>query len=108
MGRIGRAFFRLAEGVEDLEVVAFNDVADPGMIVSLLRRDSTFGRFERELSVDGHLLLVDGRKVAVSQQREPADLPWRENGVDVVVDASGKFRTRDALAGHLEAGASRV
>lgn len=108
MGRIGRAFFRLAEGVDDLEVVAINDVADPGMIATLLRRDSTFGRFEPEVSLDGGTLLVDGRKVAVSQLRDPAELPWREHGVDIVVEASGKFRTRDALAAHLEAGATKV
>jgi glyceraldehyde 3-phosphate dehydrogenase len=108
MGRIGRAFLRLAEEDPDLEVVAVNDVADPGTIARLLRRDSTFGRFATDVGLDQDVLLVGGRKVAVSSVREPSELPWAEHDVDVVVESTGKFRTREAAAGHLTAGARRV
>src|SRR3954471_5798001 len=108
MGRIGRAFLRLAEDTEDLEVVAVNDVVGPETISLLLRRDSTFGRFRTDVAVDGPMLLVGGRKVAVTSVREPADLPWDEHGIDVAIEASGKFRSRTGLAAHLDAGASRV
>jgi glyceraldehyde 3-phosphate dehydrogenase len=108
LGRVGRAFLRGAEQSEDLEVVAVNEVADAKTLRNLLRRDSTFGRFGSEVAVDGNLLLVDGRKVAVSAVHEPSELLWADEGVDVVVECTGKFRTRDAAAGHLSAGAKRV
>ena len=108
MGRIGRAFLRLAEETDDLEVVAVNDVVDPATLALLLRRDSTFGRFRSDVQVDGRTLLVGGRKVSVSSLHEPGDLPWSEHGVDVAIEATGKFRTRTGLAAHLDAGASRV
>lgn len=108
MGRIGRAFVRLAERDDELEVVAVNDVAEPAQIVRLLRRDSTFGRFPTGVRHEERLLLLDDRKVAVSQERDPARLAWAEHGVDVVVEATGRFRTRDELAAHLAAGAPRV
>ena len=108
MGRIGRAFLRLAEETDDLEVVAVNDVADPTMIATLLRRDSTFGPFRGDIGIDGPMLFVNGRKVAITAERDPAALPWEEHGVEVVVESSGKFRTRDAAAAHLDAGAQRV
>ena len=85
-----------------------NDIADATALARLLRRDSTFGRFGKDVSVSEGMLLVDGRKVAVTSVREPEDLPWREHHVDVVVECTGKFRTREAAAGHLRAGAPRV
>ena len=108
MGRVGRAFVRYAAEDENLEVVAVNDVADIETLGRLLRRDSTFGPFRRPAVVDGGTLLVDGRKVAVSQASEPERLPWGELGVDVVVEATGRFRRREQAAGHLLAGAGRV
>ena len=108
MGRIGRAFVRLAEETDDLEVVAVNDVTDAATIARLLRRDSTFGRFPTEVVLDGDVLLVGGRKVTVTSERDPAALPWAAHGVDVVSESTGKFRTREAAAAHLTAGASRV
>ena len=108
MGRIGRAFLRLAETSDDLEVVAVNDVADAATITRLLRRDSTFGPFPTELRLDQDVLLIGDRKVSVTSTREPAELPWDEHAVDVVVESTGKFRTRDAAAAHLAAGARRV
>ncbi|GAB2449593.1 type I glyceraldehyde-3-phosphate dehydrogenase [Nocardioides hungaricus] len=108
MGRIGRTFLRLAEETDDIEVVAVNDVADPGAIAGLLRRDSTFGRFRGGIGIDGGQLFVDGRRIAIGAERDPAALPWAEHDVEVVVESTGRFRTRDTLAAHLAAGADRV
>ncbi len=108
LGRVGRSYLRRAAQTEDLEVVAVNDVADAVTLQNLLRRDSTFGRFAGEIVADGDVLLVDGRKIAVSAVREPAELPWAQHDVDVVVECTGKFRTREAAAAHLTAGAKRV
>ena len=108
LGRVGRSYLRRAMQSVDLEVVAVNDVADVVTLQNLIRRDSTFGRFDGEVSADGDVLVVDGRKIAVSAVREPGQLPWAEHDVDVVVECTGKFRTREAAAGHLRAGAKRV
>ena len=108
LGRVGRSYLRRAAQIDDLEVVAVNDVADVVTLQNLLRRDSTFGRFAGEIVADGDVLLVDGRKIAVSAVREPSQLPWAEHDVDVVVECTGKFRTREAAAAHLSAGAKRV
>ena len=112
LGRVGRAFLRrtvLSDTLgADLEVVAVNDVADIHTLRNLLRRDSTFGRLEAEVEVDADFLVVGGRKLSVSSCREPAELPWAALGVDVVVECTGRFRTRAAAAAHLDAGASRV
>ena len=108
MGRMGRAYLRFAESTEDIEVVAVNDVADATTIARLLRRDSTFGPFGTDVIISGDYLLIGGRKVAVTAGKQPADLPWSEHGVDVVIESTGKFRTREAAAGHLAAGAAKV
>ncbi|MCY7395732.1 MAG: type I glyceraldehyde-3-phosphate dehydrogenase [Nocardioides sp.] len=108
MGRIGRAYLRYAEASTDLEVVAVNELADTQAIARLVRRDSTLGTFPGEVSAAEGVLVVDGRKIGVSAEADPARLPWAEERVDVVVEATGRFRTRDAAAGHLRAGAGRV
>ena len=108
MGRVGRAYLRIAEDNPGIEVVAVNDLLQPAALARLVRRDSTFGPFGTDVDVDGDVLLIGGRKVAVSAVREPADLPWREHGVDVVIESTGAFRTREGAAGHLVAGASKV
>jgi glyceraldehyde 3-phosphate dehydrogenase len=108
LGRVGRSYLRRAAQSEDLEVVAVNDVADITTLENLLRRDSTFGRFDGDVVADGDVLLVNGRKVAVTSERVPEHLPWEEHAVDVVVECTGKFRTRESAAGHLAAGANRV
>ena len=108
MGRIGRAYLRLAAASDDLEVVAVNDLMDLETLARLLKRDSTFGPFNKDVLVSEGVLLVDGKKIAVSAARDPQDIPWSEHTVDVVVECTGKFRTRDSAAGHLSAGARRV
>jgi glyceraldehyde 3-phosphate dehydrogenase len=107
-GRIGRDYLRFVLGSDDLEVVAINDVADCATLVRLLRYDTTFGPLRASVEDLGDAIVLDGRKIAVTSVREPADLPWRAQGVEIVIESSGKFRSRAAAAAHLEAGAERV
>jgi glyceraldehyde 3-phosphate dehydrogenase (phosphorylating) len=108
MGRIGREYLRYASTSTDLEVVAVNDIADLATIARLLRHDSTFGPFGKDVDVNGEAIVVDGRKIAASAVREPSGLDWAAHGVEVVIESTGKFRTRDAAQAHLTAGAQRV
>jgi glyceraldehyde 3-phosphate dehydrogenase len=108
LGRIGRAYLRYATHSDDVDVVAVNDVTEVTMLARLLRRDSTFGPFDKDVVGGEDMLLIDGRKIAATSIRSPEELPWAAHGVDVVVECTGKFRTRDAAAGHLRAGAPRV
>jgi glyceraldehyde 3-phosphate dehydrogenase len=107
-GRIGRDYLRLVLDAPDLEVVAINDVTDAATMARLLRSDSTFGPLHRDVQDLGDTIAVDGHKIAISAVRDPAQLDWRTHGVEVVIEATGKFRTRDAAAGHLAAGATKV
>jgi len=106
-GRVGRCFFRIARD-RDVEVVGINDVTDTATLAHLLAHDSTFGPFGSEvLAVDG-AIVVDGRRVAVTAERDPAQLDWGSLGADVVIESTGRFRTRDQAALHLKAGARKV
>ena len=108
-GRIGRNVLRaqLARG-GDLEVVAVNDLTEPATLARLLRFDTTAGRLGRPVSVDGDALVVDGHRIAVCAEREPARLPWRDLGVELVLEATGRFTAAKAARGHLDAGARKV
>jgi glyceraldehyde 3-phosphate dehydrogenase len=106
-GRVGRNYLRVALE-RGLEVVAVNDVSDPATLAHLLRFDSTYGRLDRAVSVTDGGFEVDGRLIAVTAHREPADLDWGELGVDVVIESTGRFRERDDAALHLKAGAKKV
>ncbi len=108
-GRIGRAVLRSAvERGSDLEVVAVNDVADAATLGALLARDSVYGRFPAPVVTGPGAIMVGQHSIAVLAEKDPSALPWRELGVDVVLEATGKFRTRTAAAQHLQAGASKV
>ncbi|MDT0418334.1 type I glyceraldehyde-3-phosphate dehydrogenase [Streptomyces sp. DSM 41982] len=108
-GRIGRNVLRaLVERDSKLEVVAINDLGDPETLGRLLRYDTTAGRFGRPVSVDGDTLVVDGRRIKVLAEREPARLPWGELGVELVLEATGRFTSADAARAHLDAGARKV
>jgi glyceraldehyde 3-phosphate dehydrogenase len=108
-GRIGRCFLRSAtERGADLEIVAVNDITDAGTLAALLARDSVYGTFPGEVRSAGDAIVVDGHEIAVLSERDPLALPWADLGVDVVIEATGKFRTRAGAAGHLEAGARKV
>ena len=107
-GRTGRAAFRAAfESGADIEWVAINDVADPVMLAHLLKYDTVYGRFDRTVAAVEGGILVDGIEIATPMQSDPAELPWNELGVDVVIESTGRFRGRADAAKHLEAGARR-
>ena len=107
-GRIGRAFTRLALDRADLEVVAVNDITDARTLAHLLEFDSTYGRLGTKVEYADHALTVGGRQIAVLSERDPALIDWAGLGVDIVVEATGKFRGRDAAAAHLKGGARKV
>ncbi|XVU23532.1 type I glyceraldehyde-3-phosphate dehydrogenase [Actinoplanes sp. CA-054009] len=108
-GRIGRNVLRaLLERDSKLEIVAVNDLAEPAALARLLAFDSTSGRLGRPVSVDGDTLVVDGRRIKVLAERVPADLPWKELGVDLVLEATGRFTSAEAAKAHLAAGAKKV
>ncbi|MYS19758.1 glyceraldehyde-3-phosphate dehydrogenase (NAD+) [Streptomyces sp. DvalAA-14] len=108
-GRIGRNTLRvLLERASDLEVVAVNDLTAPETLAHLLKYDSSLGRLGRSVEVDGSELVVDGRRITVLAEREPAKLPWAELGVDIVLESTGRFTAADAARAHIRAGATRV
>ncbi|KYC58790.1 type I glyceraldehyde-3-phosphate dehydrogenase [Heyndrickxia coagulans] len=107
-GRIGRNVFRAALGNPNVEIVAINDLTDAKMLAHLLKYDSVHGNLEEEVTVDGDSIVVDGHKVKVLAEREPANLGWGDLGVDVVVESTGRFTNREGAAKHLEAGAKKV
>ena len=107
-GRIGRAFTRLAAERGDLDVVGVNDITDARTMAHLLEFDSTYGRMTGTVEFDDHALVVGGRRIAVLSQRDPAAIDWGALGADVVVESTGKFRSREAAAAHLKSGARKV
>ena len=108
-GRTGRCALRSAhQRGTDMELVAINDVMDTGTLAHLLRHDSVFGRFPAEVAAGDSTLIVDGREISVFSEADPADLPWGELEIDVVIESTGRFRDRDRAGKHLTAGAQRV
>ncbi|HCK99716.1 MAG TPA: type I glyceraldehyde-3-phosphate dehydrogenase [Candidatus Marinimicrobia bacterium] len=108
-GRIGRAFIRASKELgKDWDVVAINDLTDAKTLGALLKHDSVHRKFPGTVEVDGNAIVVDGKKIPVYAERNPANLPWKELGVDVVIEATGVFRTREKIAAHLTAGAKKV
>ena len=108
-GRIGRAFLRIAHSQPDLEVVAINDVAlKPDVAAYLLQYDSVYRRFPAEVSYDEKDLFVGEQRIDLLAERDPTALPWKETGIDVVIESTGIFRTAEKAGLHLEAGAKKV
>lgn len=115
-GRIGRSFFRAAFGMSDpasepgagFDIVAINDLTDTKTLAYLLKYDSVYGRFQKEVKADSEALEVDGKTVKVFAEKDPANLPWKELGVDVVVESSGFFTSGEKAKAHLDAGAKHV
>jgi len=108
-GRIGRNFFRAAlERDADFEVVAYNDLGDAGTMAHLLKHDSVLGTFPHEVEVSGGSLKVAGKELTGLAERDPANLPWRDLEVDVVLESTGFFTDRDGAQKHLDAGAQKV
>jgi len=107
-GRIGRALTRLALERGDLEVVAVNDITDARTLGHLLEFDSTYGRLGQMVTYGPDALIVGRAPIAVLSERDPARIGWADLGADIVVESTGKFRTRDAAALHLKGGARKV
>jgi len=107
-GRIGRIVYRIASQHPEIEVVAVNDLTDAKTLAHLLKYDSAHGRFPGVVEAKGDSLVVDGKELKVFSERDPAQLPWGDLGVDVVLESTGVFRTRDKIELHLKAGAKRV
>ena len=107
-GRIGREVFRVAFTNPEVEVVAVNDLTDAETLAHLLKYDSVHGTFPHEVTVDGDYIVVDGKKVKVLAQTDPAKLPWGELGVEIVVESTGRFTEGPKAAAHIEAGAKKV
>jgi glyceraldehyde 3-phosphate dehydrogenase len=107
-GRIGRVFFRTALETPDIEVMGVNDLADAKTLAHLLKHDSVHGRLRAEVAVKGEAIFVNGREIRVYAHKDPAALPWKELGVDVVVESTGIFRDIATASKHLNAGAKKV
>lgn len=105
-GRIGRMVFRFISETSDIEVVHINDVMRPEMMAHLLRYDSIHGRFNADVAHDNNYLVVNGRETIVTSGPNPGEIPWKD--IDIVVDSSGRFTTREQLQGHIAHGAKRV
>ncbi len=107
-GRIGRLVFRHLHGNPRVEIVAINDITDPPTLAHLLARDSVHGPFRGEVRATEGALLVDGRRIQVLAEKDPANLPWGKLGVEVVIESTGLFTTRAGAEKHLQAGAKKV
>jgi len=107
-GRIGRLVFRVLAKDDFFDVVAVNDLADADALAPLLKYDSVHRRFDGEIGVEGANLVVDGKAIQVLSEKDPANLPWKELGVEMVVESTGVFRKRAECARHIEAGARKV
>ncbi len=107
-GRIGRMVFRILENDADVEVVAINDLTEPKVLAHLLKHDSVHGTFDGKVEVADDGIVVNGRKVRVTAIKNPADLPWKEMGVELVLECTGVFRTGPKCQAHIDAGAKKV
>ncbi len=107
-GRIGRMVFRAAQGFDDVEVVGINDLLDPEYLAYMLQYDSVHRRFNGEIAVEGNTLIIGGKSIRLSAERDPAELKWSELEVDVVVESTGLFLTKETAQKHLDAGAKKV
>jgi glyceraldehyde 3-phosphate dehydrogenase len=107
-GRIGRNLFRTSVDQTDFEIVALNDITTAETLAHLLKYDSIFGRFEKEVEVGENYIAVDGKEIRVFAERDPENLPWNDLGIDLVVESTGLFRKRNDAMKHLNAGAKKV
>ncbi|MBR5783955.1 MAG: type I glyceraldehyde-3-phosphate dehydrogenase [Bacteroidales bacterium] len=107
-GRIGRMSFRELCTRKSVEVVAINDLTSADTLAYLLKYDSVHGRFDGEVAVDGEYLVINGRRIRVYAEKDPANLPWKELGVDIVIESTGLFKNREKMMKHINAGAKKV
>ncbi len=107
-GRIGRLTFRALLNKTNIEVVAFNDLTDAKTLAHLFKYDSVHGKFNGDIAVDGDSLVINGKKIRVYAEKDPANLPWKDLGVEIVAECTGIFRTREKMSKHITAGAKKV
>ncbi len=108
-GRIGRMVFRAAvQNFSDIEIVGINDLLEPDYLAYMLKYDSVHGRFKGDVSVDGNTLVVNGKRIRLTQERDPATLKWNEVGASVVIESTGLFLDKVTAQKHLDAGAKKV
>lgn len=108
-GRIGRMVFRaVTQDFKDIEVVAINDLLEPDYLAYMLGYDSVHGRFKGDISVDNNKLIVNGKKIRLTAERDPANLKWNEAGADIVIESTGLFLTKETCQKHIDAGAKKV
>ncbi len=107
-GRIGRNIFRILRGMQDIDIVVISDIADPKGLEYLLRFDTVHGRFQEPFTVSDDSMYIGGKQIRMLTAREPGEVPWAQYGVQIVVEATGKYRTREWLLKHLESGAQKV
>ena len=107
-GRIGRSSFKALMNSDKLEIAAINDLTDKKTLAHLLKYDSVYGEFEKSVSFDKNNLIVEDKKIPVFSKKDPADLPWKDLGIDVVFECTGVFRKRKDAIAHIKAGAKKV
>ncbi len=108
-GRIGRMVLRAAiKDFTDIEVVAINDLLEPDYLAYMLKHDSVHGRFKGDVAVDGNNLVVNGKRIRLTAERDPANLKWNEAGADIVIECTGLFLTKETCQKHIDAGAKKV
>ncbi len=107
-GRIGRHVFKIAFEKSDIEVVAVNDLTDAETLAHLLKYDSIYGRYSKSVEVSSDAIVVAGKKIKVSSERDPKKLPWKDLGVDIVIESTGVFRKKEQVLWHAEAGAKKI
>jgi glyceraldehyde 3-phosphate dehydrogenase len=108
-GRIGRMVFRAAvKDFPEIEVVAINDLLEPDYLAYMLKHDSVHGRFDGDVAVDGNTLVVNGKRIRLTAEKDPANLKWNEVGVDIVIECTGFFLTQETCQKHIDAGAKKV
>jgi len=107
-GRIGRLTFRNLIQMEGIEVVAINDLTDNATLAHLLKYDSVHGKFPGTVSADEHFLYVNNKKIHAIAERDPKALPWKDMGIDIVIESTGRFTDRESAGLHLNAGAKKL
>jgi len=107
-GRIGRMVFRAAQDFDDVEIVAINDLLEPEYLAYMLKYDSVHGRFKGDIAVEGNTLVVNGKNIRLTAERDPADLKWDEVDADIVIESTGLFLTKETAQKHIDAGARKV
>ena len=107
-GRIGRLAFRQMFGAEGYEIVAINDLTSADTLAYLLKYDSVHGKYQGDVKADGEYLVVDGKRIRIYAEKDPENLPWKELGVDIVIESTGIFKNREKMMKHINAGAKKV